>query len=136
MAAQPGESAAALKKSGTVTMTAAGGVLFFSPDHANQRWEVAAVVVATDQAATATTIPVATLAINSPTLGLISQGNQRGATYSGNQDTFGGLIDVGPCDELDVHFTPAPGQSGTPLVGVKASAVITGIKYNRGMVRA
>lgn len=135
MAAQPGESTAALKKSGTVTLTATGGLLFFSPDHANQRWEITSVVVSTDQAATATTIPVATLAINSPTLGLISPGNQRGATYSGNQDTFGGQIDIGPCDELDVHFTPYPGISGTPLIGVHASAVITGFKYNRGMVR-
>lgn|SRR5438552_12273373 len=131
MPAQAKEIAAILKKSGTVTLTATGGVLAFSPDHANQRWEVSSVVTSTDQAATATTIPVATLAINSPVLGLISPGNQRGATYSGNQDTFAGTIDVGPCDELDVHYTPPPGQSGIPLVGVKASVVVTGTKYTR-----
>lgn len=131
MPALPGEIPGELKKSGTVTLTAFGGLLGFSPDHANQRWEVDSVVTATDQAATATTIPVATLAINSPVLGLISPGNQRGATYSGNQDTFAGLIKVGPCDELDVHYTPPQGQSGTPLSGVHASVVITGTKYTR-----
>lgn len=131
MAPRPGEISSQLKVSGSVTLAAAGGVLFFSPDHANQRWEVTSIVVSTNQAATATTIPYATVAINSPQLGLMSPGNQRGASASGNQDTFGGSTDVGPCDELDIHFTPPPGQSGTPLVGVIASAVVTGTKYTR-----
>jgi hypothetical protein len=131
MPALPGEQAVPLKKSGTVVLTAAGGVLIFDPDHANQRWEVSTVVTATDQAATATTIPVCTLALNTTVASQLSQGNQRGASYSGNQDTFAGLIDVGPCDYLSVIYTPPPGQSGTPLVGVRASAVVTGTKFNR-----
>lgn len=127
----PVEISAQLKKSGSVTLTATGGVIIFDPDHANQRWEVESVVTTTNQAATATVVPVTTVALNTPVPSLLSPGNSRGATWSGNQDTFTGKVDVGPCDSLCVLFTPPPGQSGTPLVGVIAHAVVTGTKYTR-----
>lgn len=132
MPVRDGETAAQLKKSGTVTLNAAGqGVLQFDPDNANQRWEVTGVVVATDQAATATTVPVATLALNTNSLASMSQGNQRGTTWSGNNDSFAGLVDVGPADFLSVIFSPPPGNAGTALSGVHATAVLTGTKYTR-----
>lgn len=121
-----------LKKSQQVTLNANGdGVITFDPDHANQRWEVTSVVVKTNQSATAVVIPVATLAINAVTLVTMSPGNQRGASWSGINDVFAGLLNIGPCDFLSVIFSAPPGQSGTPLSGVIATAVVTGTKYSK-----
>jgi hypothetical protein len=121
-----------LKLSGTVALDSNGlGVLTFDPDNARQRWEVREVVVVTNQNATSTLVPVVTLAINTIAQATLSQGNQRGATWSGNQDTFRGLIQVGPCDFLSVMFAPPTGKSGAPLSGVRATAVVTGSKYTR-----
>jgi hypothetical protein len=93
---------------------------------------VASVVVSTNQAATATVVPVATLALNTTSLSSMSAGNQRGASWSGNNDTFSiGKINVGPCDFLSVLFSPPPGQSGTSMSGVIASAVVTGTKFTK-----
>lgn len=135
MPARAAEVEGLLKKSGSVKLDANGnGVLTFDPDNANQRWEIESVVNATNQAATATVIPVATLAINTTTFATLSQGNQRGATWSGNQDVFRGLVDVGPADFFTVSFSPPAGATGAQiaaLVGVIASAVITGRKYTR-----
>lgn len=124
------EISAPLKKSGQVTLNASGnGVLTFDPDHANQRWEVNSVVVKTNQPANATVVPVATAALNTADITTLSDGNNRGQSWSGNQDTFQGKIDVGPCDFLTIAFSPAAGQSGSALAGVIASAVVTGTKY-------
>lgn len=131
MTGRPGELESLLKKSGQVTLTATGGVLIFDPDNGNQRWEIDSVVVKTNQAATATTIPVATLAMNTTESTTMSDGNNRGQSWSGNQDTFNGLIDVSPADFLAVLWTPPPGANGTALIGVIASAVVTGRKYTR-----
>lgn len=121
-----------LKKSGQVKLDANGnGTLYFTPDNARQRWVVTSVVVSTNQAATVTLTPVATLALNSNDIGSMSAGNQRGASWSGNQDTFTGNLDVGPCDNLSVIFSPPSGQSPASLVGVIASAVVTGVKFTR-----
>ena len=121
-----------LKKSGQVTLNASGiGVLQFYPDHANQRWEVDTVVVSTNQAATATTVPVASLALNTVDPSTASAGNAQGSTWNGNSETFTGTLKVGECDFLAVIFTPPAGASGTPLAGVIGSAVLTGTKYTR-----
>ena len=121
-----------LKKSQQVTLDAAGhGTIIFDPDHANQRWEVTAVVVGTNQAATATTVPVATLALNTTSFGTLSAGNSSGASWNGNQDTFTGTWNIGPCDFLTVLFTPPAGAGVDSLPGVVAFAVVTGSKYTR-----
>lgn len=121
-----------LKKSGQVTLNASGiGVLTFSTEHANQRWEVDSVVVSTNQNSTATVVPFVTLAENTTVPAQLSAGNQRGATWNGNQETFKGLWHLGPCDFLAVMFTPPTGQSGAPLSGVIASAVVSGKKFTR-----
>jgi hypothetical protein len=126
------EIASQLKVSGSVTLNASGnGVITFSSDHANQRWVISRVVVATNQAATATTIPYATLGLNTTAMSTMSAGNNLGVTASGNQDVFSGQLDIGPVDFLAVLFAPPPGQSGAPLAGVIASAVLTGTKYSR-----
>lgn len=126
------ETPAELKKSATVTLDSNGrGAVSFDPDSARQRWVVTSVVVSTNQASTATVVPVATLALNSTSIDTMSQGNQRGSTWSANQDQWDGVINVSACDFLSVLFSPPPGQSGAPLSGVKATAVITGTKYNR-----
>ena len=132
MPAQDGEIVSQLKKSGTVTLDSTGhGVLSFDPDSSNQRWEVTGVSVNTDQAATATTVPVATLAINTVSLSTMSQGNQRGSSWSGNSDSFSGLVQVGGADTFNVLFSPPPGNPGTALAGVRATAVVAGTKYTR-----
>ena len=121
-----------LRASGSVILNAGGnGVVSFTPDNARQRWEVTSVVVSTNQAANATVVPVATVALNTSDISELSAGNNRGQSWSGNQDTFGGLTDVGPCDNLTIGFSPAPGQSGAALAGVIASVVVTGTKFTR-----
>lgn len=123
-----------LKVSGQVTLDANGnGVLLWTPDSARQRWVVTGVNVATNQASSATVVPVSAVALNTTAVSTLSAGNSRGASWSGNQDTFAGQIDVGPCDQLSVLFYPPPGQAGAAaaLAGVIASAVVTGQKYTR-----
>ena len=121
-----------LHASGSVTLNSSGnGVVSFTPDNARQRWEVTSVVVSTNQAANATVVPVATVALNTSDITVLSAGNNRGQSWSGNQDTFAGLTDVGPCDNLTIGFSPAPGQSGGALAGVIASVVVTGTKFTR-----
>jgi hypothetical protein len=128
----PAELSSQLKKSGQVKFDSTGhGVLQFYPDHANQRWEVESVVVSTNQAATATTVPVVNLALNTVSAGTASPGNSQGSTWNGNQETFTGMIRVGECDFLSVLFSPPAGASGTPLSGVTGYAVLSGTKYTR-----
>lgn len=126
------ETQAQLRKTGSVTLDANGnGVIIFDPDNARQRWVVTGVVVSDNQAATSTVIPVATIALNTTSLSTMSPANQRGATWSGNQDTFGGALDVGPCDFMAVIFSPPPGTGGSVLAGVICTAIVTGVKYGR-----
>lgn len=126
------ETSTLLKKSGTVTLDANGnGVLTFDPDNARQRWEIASVIVSTNQLATATVVPLVTLAVNSTQMATMSPANQRGASWNGNQDTFTGQIDIGPCDFVSVIFGPPAGTSGTPMAGVLATAILTGTKFTR-----
>lgn len=121
-----------LRKTGSVKLDASGnGVLTFDPDSARQRWLVTSVVVTTNQAATTTVVPTATIARNTVALSTMSQGNQHGATWSGNQDEWQGEIEISSGDFLAVLFAPPTGQSGTPLSGVIASAIVTGTKYTR-----
>lgn len=121
-----------LKKSGQVILNGSGlGTLTFSTDHANQRWEVDSVVISTNQSATAIVVPFVTLAENTTVLSQLSAGNQRGATWNGNQQTFRGLWHMGPMDFLSVMFSPPTGASGAPLSGVVASAVVSGKKFTR-----
>jgi hypothetical protein len=126
------ETQAQLRKTGSCTLDANGnGVIIFDPDNARQRWVVTSVVVSDNQSATSTVIPVATVALNTTALSTMSSGNQRGATWSGNQDTFQGSLDVGPCDFMAVLFSPPPGTGGSALAGVICTAIVTGTKYGR-----
>jgi hypothetical protein len=128
----PVEVQGLLTKSGQVTLDSTGnGVLTFDPDNASQRWEITSVTVATNQTSLATTVPVATLAVNTVSMKTMSAGNQRGASWSGNSDTFMGKIDVGPADFFAVLFSPPQGAAGAPMAGVIASAVVTGSKFTR-----
>jgi hypothetical protein len=126
------ETQAQLKKSGSVRLNASGqGVITFDPDSARQRWVVTTVIVKTDQQFSAGTVPTVTLGLNANSVSTLSDGNHRGSSWSGNQETWTGEIDVSSGDFLSVLFAPAVGQLGTSLNGVTATAVVTGIKYNR-----
>lgn len=129
------ETASQLRRSGQVTLDANGlGTLTFDPDSANQRWVLDSVVVTTNQGATSTVIPTCTVGLNSTVLSQLSAGNNWGTTWSGNNDTFGGPIDVGPCDFISLMFAPPPGSTPAQLAalaGVIASANISGTKFTR-----
>jgi hypothetical protein len=130
-----GETASQLRKSGQVTLNAAGlGVLTFETDNSNQRWVITQVVVNTNQPAAAITVPQCTLALNTTDISQLSQGNTRGTTYSGNNDTFSASVDVGPMDYASLLFFPPPGSTAaqvTALAGVIAGATVQGVKYTR-----
>lgn len=129
------ETASQLRQSGTVTLDATGsGTIQFTPNNANQRWVVTSVVITTNQAAVATVVPYATLALNTNDIPTMSQGNQQGTSWAGNNDQFRGALDVGPCDNMSVLFYPPPGASPaqiSALTGVIATAVVTGTRYTR-----
>ena len=118
-----------------MTLDPAGnGVLTFQPYSARQRWTVSTVVVSTNQAAAATVVPVATVARNTVIAALLSQGNNHGQSWSGNQDVFAGVIELGACDFLSVLFTPPPGATAgqiAALSGVIGYATVTGTAYTR-----
>jgi hypothetical protein len=129
------ETEGQLHLAGSVTLDSTGaGVITFDPDNARQRWEVETVVVSTNQAATATVVPVATVGKNTVIASQLSQGNNRGQSWSGNQDTFAGKTDISPADFLSVIFTPPPGATGGQIAllsGVIAYATVTGTRYTR-----
>lgn len=124
-----------LVQGGQVTLDSSGnGVMTFNPSNARQRWSVKSVVVRTNQAATATVVPVATVAKNTLIAGHLSQQNSRGQSWSGNQDVFAGEIDISPADYLSVIFTPPPGATSgqiATLSGVICYATVTGTRYTR-----
>lgn len=122
------EASGRLKQSGNTTLDVNGnGVIEFTPNSARMRWEVTGVVVATNQAQTATPVPVAEVLINGVSYGTVtvtSAGQSLGASWSGSQDTFSGTADVGPCDELEVVFTGG-------ITGSIAFANVLGTYYTR-----
>ncbi len=124
-----------LVKSGTCKLDSTGnGTVTLDPENARQRWEVKSVVVSTNQAATATVVPVATVAKNTAIASQLSQGNNGGQSWSGNQDVFAGQWDIGPADFLSVLFTPPPGATSpqiSALSGVICYVTVTGSKYTR-----
>ena len=121
-----------LKKSGNVTLNSSGeGTIYFTPDSARQRWVVSSIVVKTSQDFNAGTVPTVTIALNANDVTTMSDGNNLGNTWSGNQDTYQGEVDLGPCDNLSILFAPPTGQDGTSLDGVNCTAVVTGVKYSR-----
>jgi len=129
------ETAGQLRQSASVTLDATGsGTVMFTPNNANQRWVVTRIVITTNQAATATVVPYCTPALNSNDITTMSQGNQIGTSWAGNNDQFTGAQDVGPCDNLSVIFYPPPGSSPAQIAalhGVTATAVVTGTRYTR-----
>lgn len=124
-----------LRQAGRVTLDSSGnGVITMDPASGRERWEVTSVVVSTNQASTATVVPVATVALNTVIASQLSQANSRGQSWSGNQDSFAGQVDVGPADFLSVIFSPPAGATGAQiatLAGVICYATVTGTRYTR-----
>lgn len=115
------EASGQLHKADSAIMDGTGGAtLIFTTENARQRWEVTTVVVSTNQDPTVAPYPRAEVFVNDSS----SMGNSQGATWTGNQDTFTGTTDVGPCDNLIVVFTGGP-------PGATATARLGGTKYTR-----
>jgi hypothetical protein len=115
------ETSGQLHRTGNVTLDGNGnGVVTLSTDNARQRWEVTTVVVSTSQDPTVAPYPKAEVFVNDVT----SPGNSQGATWTGNQDTFTGTTDVGPCDFLAVQFTGG-------VAGTVATVRLGGTKFTR-----
>ena len=129
------ETPSQLRKSGQVTLNASGnGALTFETDSSNQRWVITQIVINTNQPATAVAVPQCTLALNTTDITQLSQGNTRGTSWSGNNDTFSASIDVGPMDFVSLLFFAPPGSTVAQvaaLSGVIAGATIQGVKYTR-----
>jgi hypothetical protein len=129
------EVASQLRTSGNAKLNAAGtGAVSFSPDDANQRWVITSVVASTNQAVAAQVVPQCTLALNTTDISQLSQGNNRGTSWTGNNDTFTGAVDVGPVDFVSLLFYPPPGSSPAQIAalsGVIAYVVVTGTKFTR-----
>lgn len=121
-----------VRKSSTVVLDASGkGVVEFAPHSGNTRWIITSVVVSTNQTATASLIPYATAALNTFDISMLSATNDFGATYEANNDAFYGSMDVPPTATFCVLAYPPPGQSGSPLAGVRFTAVVRGTYYTR-----
>lgn len=129
------EIAGLLHDSQTATLSSAGlATLIFTPNSGNQRWVLSNVLVSTNQAATATVVPYATLALNTTAFSTMSPGNARGTSWAGNNDQFRGYLDVGPCEFCSLLFYPPPGATAgqiAALAGVTATVVISGTRYTR-----
>jgi len=114
------EVTGALHVSGKVTLNSSGyGEIYFSVSNAWQRWEVDSVVVRTSQAATDTPFPTATVYA-----GFIADAFTQGATWTGNQDTFSGRVDVDDGTDLIVVFSGG-------IAGTTATAIVYGKRYTR-----
>ena len=124
-----------LARAGSAALDSTGSaVLTFDPGSARERWEVTSVVVSTNQPANATVVPVATVAKNTTVASQLSQANNRGASWSGNQDVFTGQTDISAADYLSVIFAPPPGATSaqvSALAGVVCYATVTGTRYTR-----
>ena len=117
-----------LKQSSSIMLDANGnGAIYFTPNNSHQRWEISSVVVSTNQGPTNIPIPTAEIFINGVSFGttiVTSTGQSLGATWSGNQDSFSGKADVGPCDSLAIVFTGG-------IAGTMAFSNIRGTYYTR-----
>lgn len=129
------ETATQLRKYGQVRLNSSGvGAITFETDSGNQRWVTSTININTNQPATATVVPQCTLALNTTDITQLSQGNNRGTSWSGNQDTFSSPVDVGPADYVSLIFFPPPGSTSAEialLAGVIAGATVLGTKYTR-----
>lgn len=114
------ETESLLSKSGTVTLDGSGnGTIDFSVDHAWQRWEIDSINVKTSQASTQTPYPTAEVFA-----GPIAAAFSEGASWTGNQDTFSGRVDLDAGTDLHIVWT-----GGVP--GSIATARLHGKKYSR-----
>lgn len=109
-----------LNEFGKVKLDASGnGTIDFDVDNAWQRWVIDSIVVSTSQASTQTPYPTAEVFA-----GPIAPPFSQGATWTGNQDTFKGRVDLDSGSELHVVFTAG-------IAGTIANARIHGKRYTR-----
>lgn len=110
-----------LTQAGNVTLDGSGNgtVGPLGPWNSWNRWVVTSITVSTTQAATQTPYPTATIQVN----GLTPAGS-RGGTWTGNQDTWSGRIELGPADQVSIVFA-----GGVP--GTIATARLDGTWYTR-----
>jgi len=116
----PTEVTGQLHESGRVVLDSSGyGEIYFSVYNAWQRWEVDSVVVKTSQATDQTPYPKAEVYA-----GFIADVFSQGATWTGNQDTFSGRVDVDDGTDMIIVFSGG-------IAGTTATAIVYGKRYTR-----
>lgn len=109
-----------LEVSATVILDSNGdGTIDFGVQNAWQRWEVTTVVVSTNQAKNQTPYPVAAVYA-----GPIAEPYVQGVSWTGNQDTFSGVVNVHEGSDLHVVWTGG-------IAGTVAKARVYGTRYTR-----
>lgn len=94
-----------------------GTVTFGVTYSANHKWVIGDIIVATDQGQATAPYPTATAYLGGQQVGV-----SEGATWTGNQDTMRGQIEMGTADDLTVAFTGG-------MAGSVATAIIEGDSY-------
>ena len=109
-----------LNESDNVVLDSNGnGTVDFDVDNAWQRWVIDSIVVSTSQGSTQTPYPTAEVYA-----GPIAPPFSQGASWTGNQDTFKGRVDLDSGSELHIVW-----KGGIP--GTTATARIHGTRYTR-----
>ena len=93
-----------------------GNIDFYVTYSANHKWVIADVIVATSQPSTTAPYPTATAYYGGQQVGV-----SEGATWTGNQDTMRGIIEM-TSEALTIAFTGG-------LAGSVATAVIEGDSF-------
>lgn len=120
-----GSAVADWQRIGTVRRRAAvtldgsgnGTVTFGVTYSANHKWVISDIIVATSQSQTTPPYPTATAYLGGQQVGV-----SEGATWTGNQDTMRGTIEMTAADDLTVSFTGG-------VAGSVATAIIEGDSY-------
>ena len=108
-----------VRRRASVTLDGSGnGTVTFGVTYsANHKWVISDIIVATSQSQTTAPYPTATAYLTGQQVGV-----SEGATWTGNQDTMRGQIEMDGGTDLTVAFTGG-------VAGSTATAIIEGDSY-------
>lgn len=103
-----------VRRRGSVTLDSNGnGTITFGVTYsANHKWVISDVILSTNQSQTTAPYPTVTAYLGGQQAGV-----SEGATWTGNQDTMRGPIEMTAADDLTVAFTGGvAGSVGTAII--------------------